>query len=222
VKKYAVIVAGGNGSRMNTATPKQFLLLKGKPVIYHTLNVFLQAYSDIEIILVLPKEHLSEGQKIINEYFRNNSIQIVAGGDTRFHSVKNGLQLIKEESIVFVHDGVRCLLTTNLIHNCYETAVKLGSAIPVIDSKDSVRIVAGESNEAIDRNKIKLVQTPQTFASSILLKAFSCEYKNSFTDEAAVVEDFGTTIHLVSGEADNIKITNPIDLIVAEKILETK
>ena len=143
MKKYAVIVAGGSGSRMNTAIPKQFLLLKEKPVIYYTLNAFLQAYNDIEIILVLPKEHLFEGQKIINEYFRNNSIQIISGGDTRFNYVKNGLQLIKEESIVFVHDGVRCLLTTNLIHNCYETAVKLGSAIPVIDSKDSVRIVAG-------------------------------------------------------------------------------
>jgi 2-C-methyl-D-erythritol 4-phosphate cytidylyltransferase len=222
VKKYAVIVAGGSGSRMNTATPKQFLLLKGKPVIYYTLNAFLQAYNDIEIILVLPKEHLPKGQKIINEYFSKNSIQIVAGGDTRFNSVKNGLQLVKEESIVFVHDGVRCLLTTNLIHRCYGTAVKHGSAIPVIDSKDSVRIVQGETNEAIDRNKIKLVQTPQTFAGSILLKAFDCEYKSSFTDEAAVVEDFGATIHLVSGEADNIKITNPIDLIVAEKILETK
>ena len=222
MKKYAVIVAGGNGSRMNAPIPKQYLLLKGKPVLYYTLDVFLRSYNDIQIILVLPKEYLAEGKKIINDFFDVNRIQIISGGETRFHSVKNGLQLIKEESIVFVHDGVRCLLSVDLIHRCYETALKSGSAIPVIGSKDSVRFVKDDTNETIDRSLVKLVQTPQTFQSSLLLSAFNTEYKTSFTDEATVVEASGEKITLVQGEENNIKITNPIDLIIAEKILETK
>jgi len=222
MKKYAVIVAGGNGSRMNASIPKQYLLLKGKPVLYYTLDVFLRSYNDIHIILVLPKEYLAEGEKIINDFFDVNRIQVISGGETRFHSVQNGLQLIKDESIVFVHDGVRCLLSTELIHRCYETALKFGSAIPVIDSKDSVRILKDDTNETIDRSLVKLVQTPQTFQSSILLPAFNTTYKNSFTDEATVIEAFGEKITLVQGEENNIKITNPIDLIIAEKILETK
>jgi 2-C-methyl-D-erythritol 4-phosphate cytidylyltransferase len=220
MKKYAVIVAGGNGSRMNTAIPKQFLLLKNKPVLFYTLDVFLKAYSDMHIILVLPTEYLSDGKKIIDDFFKGKQIQITVGGNTRFHSVQNGLQLIKEECIVFVHDGVRCLLTTSLIHRCYETALRSGSAIPVIDSKDSVRIVSGQTSETIDRNNIKLAQTPQTFQSKILLPAFTIECLPAFTDEASVVEASGLKINLVQGEENNIKITSPVDLIIAEKILE--
>jgi 2-C-methyl-D-erythritol 4-phosphate cytidylyltransferase len=168
---------------------------------------------------------------------------MVAGGATRFHSVKNGLRAISREevsgqttagasedsipgagtaadtSVIFVHDGVRCLLTTDLVHRCYETAVQYGTAIPVINSKDSVRLVRSGGNEAIDRNQVKLVQTPQTFLSPILLSSFEIEYEETFTDEATVVEAFDHDIHLVEGEVNNIKITNPADLALAEQLL---
>jgi 2-C-methyl-D-erythritol 4-phosphate cytidylyltransferase len=170
----------------------------------------------------LPKEYLAEGQKICNDFFNNDRIHVTVGGSTRFHSVQNGLQLIKEESIVFVHDGVRCLLSTELVYRCYQTALESGSAIPVIDSKDSVRILRDEKNEPIDRESIKLVQTPQTFKSAVLLSAFDTEFKSNFTDEATVVEHSGVKVTLVPGEENNIKITKPFDLLIAEKILESK
>ena len=220
MKKIAVIVAGGNGTRMNTQMPKQFLLLNGKPVLYYTINTFLKAYSDIKIILVLPEEYIAAGKEIIDAYFDSSRIIITEGGRTRFHSVQNGLQLINEESIIFVHDGVRCLLSTDLIHRCYDAVVEYGSAIPVVDCKDSVRIIKGENNEAAERNNIKLVQTPQTFHSKILLPAFKIDFKDKFTDEATVVEAFGLKVHLVEGEENNIKITKPGDLLIAEKLLE--
>lgn len=219
MKKVAVIVAGGNGVRMNSNLPKQFLLLKGKPVLFYTIDAFLKAYDDIKIILVLPEEHISAGQEIIDAFFDYEKIAITAGGRTRFHSVQNGLKLIDEESIIFVHDGVRCLLTRQLIQTCYNEALEFGSAIPVINSKDSVRLISEEDNEAIERSRIKLVQTPQTFHSKILLPAFEIDYKDKFTDEATVVEAFGLKVHLVEGESSNIKITEPIDLIIAEHLM---
>jgi 2-C-methyl-D-erythritol 4-phosphate cytidylyltransferase len=220
MKKIAVIVAGGSGARMNSALPKQFLLLNNKPVLFYTLDTFLKAYSDLHIILVLPEEHIAAGQEIIDAYFDYNRIQITEGGRTRFHSVQNGLQLITEESIVFVHDGVRCLLSTDLIHRCYEAALEFGSAVPVTDSKDSVRLQREDRNEAIDRNLIKLVQTPQTFHSKILLPAYKIDFKDKFTDEATVVEAFGLKIHLVEGEENNFKITKPLDILIAEQVLK--
>lgn len=219
LKKIAVIVAGGTGIRMNNVVPKQFLLLKNKPVLYYTIDTFLKSYNDMQIILVLPEEHVSAGQEVIDAFFDYSRIKITTGGRTRFHSVQNGLQLIDEESIVFVHDAVRCLLTTDLIKRCFAAAIEYGSAIPVINSKDSVRLITGEDNTAIDRACIKLVQTPQTFHSKILLPAFNIDYKDKFTDEATVVEAFGLKIHLVEGEDDNMKITLPADVIIAEQLL---
>jgi len=204
---------------MNNTTPKQFLLLQGKPILYFTINTFLQAYDDLHIILVLPEEHVAAGQEIIDAFFDYSRIQITIGGRTRFHSVQNGLQLVNEESIVFVHDAVRCLVSVDLIHRCYHAAIENGSAVPVIDSKDSVRLVTDEANEALDRNAIKLVQTPQTFHSKILLPAFNIDYKDKFTDEATVVEAFGLKVQLVEGEENNFKITRPVDLIIAEHLL---
>jgi 2-C-methyl-D-erythritol 4-phosphate cytidylyltransferase len=244
MKKYAVIVAGGSGSRMGGPMPKQFLLLQGKTVLWHTLKVFLDAYEDMEIILVLPSEHLETGRRILATAEADASIRegvsfpdrlrkvrVVAGGTTRFHSVQNGLrvieedivrrapQLIEEDAVVFVHDGVRCLLTKALVHRCYEQALRLGSAIPVVDSKDSVRLMTPEGNEAVDRSRVKLVQTPQTFLSSLLLPAYRLEYREDFTDEATVVEASGHAIHLGEGEVNNIKITMPVDLVMAESLL---
>ena len=222
MKKFAIIVAAGSGTRMGGTVPKQFILVNSKPVLYYTLQTFLNAFADIQIILVLPVDYTDMGQEIIDAYFDKERIRITAGGDTRFQSVKNGLQLVEDDSIIFVHDGVRCLLTADLIHRCYASAVETGTAIPVTSSKDSVRIVHEEGNDAIDRNKVMLVQTPQTFHSKILLPAFKIDYKEKFTDEATVVEAYGLKVTLVEGEENNIKITKPMDLLVAEKIINER
>jgi 2-C-methyl-D-erythritol 4-phosphate cytidylyltransferase len=233
MKKYAVIVAGGAGLRMGGPVPKQFLLLNGRPVLSYTLDVFLRAYEDIGIILVVPPEHPETVRAIVDGAGAVDRIRAVYGGITRFHSVQNGLRLIwderlgagdglgpdGEESVVFVHDGVRCLVTTDLVQLCYEAALKYGSAVPVIDSKDSVRLVTGTGHAPVDRNRVKLVQTPQTFLSSMLLPAYQREYQLAYTDEATVVEAAGHVIHLVEGQVNNIKITTPADLLIAEYLL---
>lgn len=219
MKKIAIIVAAGAGTRMNHSTPKQFLLLHNKPLVYYSILSFLRYSEDMEVILVLPEEHMGKGQEIIDGYFDPTRIILTAGGRTRFHSVKNGLGHIKNESIIFVHDGVRCLISRSLIHKCYEDALKFGSAIPAISSTDSVRILMGQDNVALDRNNVKMVQTPQTFHSGILLPAYNIDYKEKFTDEAAVVEAYGLKVHLTEGEMNNIKITRPADLILAESLL---
>lgn len=207
---------------MGGTLPKQFILVRNRPVLYYSLQTFLNAFADMQIILVLPVDYMDIGQEVIDAYFDKEKIRIAAGGETRFQSVKNGLELVEDESIIFVHDGVRCLLTENLIHRCYASAVETGTAIPVIASKDSVRIVHEEGNDAIDRNKVMLVQTPQTFHSKILLAAYQIDYKEKFTDEATVVEAYGLKVTLVEGEEDNIKITTPIDLLIAEKLINDR
>jgi 2-C-methyl-D-erythritol 4-phosphate cytidylyltransferase len=222
MKKYAVIVAAGSGIRMGGTLPKQFIMVNNKPVLYYSLQAFLNAFTDTQIILVLPVAYMDMGQEIIDAYFDKERIRIAAGGETRFQSVKNGLKLVEDESIIFVHDGVRCLLTANLIHRCYASAVETGTAIPVILSKDSVRIVNDEGNDAVDRNNVMLVQTPQTFHSKILLPAYQIDYKEKFTDEATVVEAYGLKVTLVEGEQNNIKITTPIDLLIAEKLISDR
>ncbi len=221
MKKIALIVAAGNGNRMKNATPKQFMLLHHKPILYYTISSFLKAYDDIEIILVLPEDHISIGQEIIDGYFDRSKFRLCSGGRTRFHSVKNGLSLIdeNEEAIIFVHDGVRCLLTADLIQRCYETALEWGTAIPAISCVDSLRLMEGDENKVIEREKIKAIQTPQTFHSKILLPAYQIDYKEQFTDEASVVEAYGLKLHLVAGEENNFKITNPIDLQLAQLLL---
>jgi len=222
MKKYAIIVAGGTGVRMGGNTPKQFMLLKDKPVLYYTLKVFLEAYTDLQIILVLPVDYTDMGQEIIDAYFDKDRIKITTGGDTRFQSVKNGLALVEGETIVFVHDGVRCLLTKDLIYRCYQQAVETGTAIPAVVSKDSIRLITDEGNTAFDRNKVMLIQTPQTFHSKIIVPAFQIDYKDKFTDEATVAESFGMKVSLVEGEENNIKITRPVDLLIAERIIDER
>jgi len=222
MKKYVIIVAGGTGSRMNNSVPKQFLLLKGRPLLYYPVKLFLDTLEDCNVILVLPEEYIAAGQEIIDAYFDYNRVQITTGGRTRFHSVQNGLKLVSEESIVFVHDAVRCLLTAALIRRCYDAAIQNGSAIPVVSSKDSVRLVTDDVNEPIARELVKMVQTPQVFHSKILLPAFNIDYKDKFTDEATVIEAFGLKVFLVEGEDDNVKITRPSDLLMAEKILDAR
>lgn len=222
MRKYAVIVAGGAGTRMGGSLPKQFMLLKGRPVLYYTLKTFLDTWPDLQVILVLPVEYTDMGQEIIDAFFDKNRIRITAGGDTRFQSVKNGLALVEEESVIFVQDGVRCLLSAALIERCYARAVETGTAIPAIPSNDSIRLVNDEGNTAYDRSKVMIIQTPQTFHSKILLPAFQIDYKDKFTDEATVVEAYGMKVSLVEGEATNIKITTPVDILIAERILEER
>ena len=222
LKKIAVIVAGGKGERMQGHVPKQFIPLLGKPVLYHTIRSFFDAYSDMQVILVLPEAHMQEGKRIVETYFQAYPIALVEGGATRFHSVKNGLNRIKENAVVFVHDGVRCLTGTELIRRCYDQTLEKGSAIPAIDCRDSVRTITPEGSRYLDRSTLKLVQTPQTFLSTLLLPAYEQEYRSTFTDEATVVEAAGHAVHLTEGSVDNIKLTLPLDLIVAEELLKKK
>ena len=220
MEKYAIIVAGGTGVRMGTALPKQFLLIHKKPILWYTLHVFLKSFKDIRIILVLPDEFFDAGRAISDEVVSAHPIETITGGETRFHSVQNGLSLVKEKSVVFVHDAVRCLVSPSLIHQCYEETLLFGSAIPCVESKDSVRIVQPSGHLAVKRTDVKMVQTPQTFFSEILVPSYQTDYQEIFTDDASVVEAAHHSVHLVEGDANNIKITTPLDLAIAERLLD--
>ena len=219
MKKTAIIVAGGTGQRMGTVVPKQFLSVEGKPILLHTIDQFVAAFSDINFVIVLPAGYIQEGQELIASSGLIQQCQFVAGGETRFQSVKNGLAQVDQEAIVFVHDAVRCLLTPALIQRCFQQAVEKGSAIPAVSSTDTIRIVEGSKHHVVDREKVMMIQTPQTFNAALLIKAFEQAYQPAFTDEANVVEASGTPVYLVDGEFENIKITRPLDLAIAEYIL---
>ena len=219
MKKTAIIVAGGTGQRMGTTLPKQFLAIEGKSILLHTIDQFISAFSDINFVIVLPADYIHEGENIIASSGLSQSFLFVAGGDTRFQSVKNGLAQADPASIVFVHDAVRCLLTPDLIQRCYQQAVEKGSAIPAVSSTDTVRIIEGTKHHVVDRANVMMIQTPQTFNAAILKKAFEQVYQPSFTDEANVLEASGKEVYLIEGEHENIKITRPLDLAIAEYIL---
>lgn len=222
-KKIAIITAGGSGTRMGGAIPKQFLLLKDKPILWYTINAFFDAFDDISIILVLPSDFIRQGEMLVSEMGKKDSITIIEGGATRFHSVKNGVNLLNKDSIVFVHDGVRCLITPALIRACYEQTVLMGSAIPAVSAIDSIRILDDHSNHtSINRSRVKIIQTPQTFKGELLIKSFNMPYEEIFTDEATVVEYSGEKIYLIEGDYDNLKITRPVDLLLAESILQKR
>jgi len=219
VKKYVIIVAGGCGLRMQSGIPKQFLNVSGKPVLSYSLDAFRNAIPDISIILVLPEEHVVTWQRILRDQHLNFDHTIVIGGETRAQSVKNGLQRISEPGLVAIHDGVRPLITPLIIKRLFSEADKFGSAIPVIPVTDTVRQIKGDLSILIDRNHLRLVQTPQVFQSDTLLKAYATNCSGSFTDDAAVIEANGFKLHLSEGDPENIKLTNPLDLIFAEAIL---
>jgi 2-C-methyl-D-erythritol 4-phosphate cytidylyltransferase len=216
--KIAIIVAGGTGQRMGSVVPKQFLEIEGKSILLHTIDQFVNAFDDISLVVVLPEGYIEEGKKLLNNRTKN-PIQFIAGGETRFESVKNGLTAVKEKCIVFVHDAVRCLLTPALIQRCYQQAVENGSAIPAVIATDTVRIMENETHHLFDREKVMLIQTPQTFQSEVILTAFNQAYQSNFTDEANVVEASGQPVFLVDGEFENIKITRPLDLAIATYVL---
>jgi 2-C-methyl-D-erythritol 4-phosphate cytidylyltransferase len=225
-EKFAIIVAGGKGVRMGSAVPKQFLPLAGLPVIYYSVKAFMDAFPDINLVLVLPEDHLSYAQILLDAFTEVTEerveLTIVTGGPTRFHSVQNGLKQVNKEGIIFVHDAVRPLLSPALIKKCYEQALEKGSAIPAIPVSDSMRLLEGDSSKPIDRAQMRMIQTPQTFRSDIILPAFGQEYKEAFTDEATVCEAYGMKVFLTEGEKSNIKVTTPEDMTIAEALLNER
>lgn len=222
MKKYAIIVAGGSGTRMKSDIPKQFLQLNHKPVLWHTLRAF-ESVGDISVILVLPEAQIGYWKKLLVEIGETFRGRIVTGGETRFHSVKNGLLSIEDEenTLVAVHDGVRPLVSPELIRRSYESAEAHGSAITAVALKDSLRQINREGSTPADRESFRLVQTPQTFRIDWMQKAFNTEYLPHFTDCASVLEQAGYPVRLIEGDYKNIKITTPEDLMVAEAFLET-
>ena len=220
MKKFAVIVAGGTGTRMGSALPKQFIELKGRPMIVHTLYAFINTFPDICIKLVLPEEFMEYAKRILDPIIRGKDVDIVTGGGTRFHSVQNGLNSIKGTGIVFIHDGARPLVTKELLLRCYTEAIEHGSAIPVIPVSESIRQVDTDKSKPVNRDTLRIVQTPQTFTTDIIIKAFKVDYSPEFTDEATVAEASGIIVHLVNGERRNIKVTTPEDLVVAAAIMD--
>lgn len=221
IKKIAVLVAGGKGLRMGSAIPKQFLPLNGKPVLYYTITAFITAFPDVQLILVLPQDQLSYAQMVLQSFPDRIDLTIVAGGTTRYHSVQNGLKAVAPNSVVFVHDGVRPLVSPALIRNCYAQAIEKGSAIPAIAVTDSIRKLQDDNTSApIHRDQLRIIQTPQTFRSDILLSAFQQAHSDAFTDEATVVEAHGAPVYLIEGERSNIKVTTPEDMVIAEALLK--
>lgn len=210
-----VIVAGGKGLRMGSEIPKQFMLLKTEPVLMHTIRAFYNWDNNCEIILVLPASQQSYWQMLLTEYEFDIPVKITTGGATRFHSVKNGL-LETSGNIIGIHDGVRPLVSEQTIKKCFEVAEKHGNAIPCIPVNDSLRVVEKGTNKLTDRSKYFRIQTPQVFQRPVILKGFNQEYSDEFTDDASVIEKAGETIQLVEGNEENIKITRPTDLKIAE------
>ncbi len=222
MQKIAIITAGGSGTRMGSSIPKQFLLLNQKPLLYYTLSAFVEAFHDIQFVLVVPQDYWLAAEQLIKDMNLENQTKIVVGGVTRFHSVQNGIRTITTSAVVFVHDGVRCLVSSDLIKRCYDQTIQMGSAIPAVASVDSIRIVANQTHATIDRDRVKIIQTPQTFLSAPLIKAFEQTYHANFTDEATVMEAAGETVYLIEGEYSNLKITRPNDLIIANTIISDR
>ena len=217
---YIIIVAGGKGLRMGSDIPKQFLPIGGKPVLMRTLERFREYSADLQIILVLPEAQQDYWQELCRKYNFEVEYQLANGGQTRFHSVQNGLALVPDdaEGVVGVHDGVRPFPSIEVIRNCYETARTAKAVIPVIPVVETVRHLSPLTSITVPRDEYRLVQTPQTFDIQLLKAANRQPYNDSFTDDASVVESYGHAITLVEGNRENIKITTPYDIIVAEAL----
>ena len=217
---YVIIVAGGKGLRMGSDVPKQFLPIGGKPILMRTIERF-RAYDDnLQIILVLPEAQQDHWRRLCEDYHFMVDYMLANGGETRFHSVQNGLALIPDDAdgVVGVHDGVRPFPSIDVIRNCYETARTQKAVIPVIPVVETVRHLEGEGSVTVPRDEYRLVQTPQTFDIQLLKAANRQPYNDGFTDDASVVESYGHAITLVEGNRENIKITTPYDIIVAEAL----
>ena len=221
MKKYVIIVAGGKGLRMGSELPKQFLPIGGKPVLMRTLEAFRKYEATLQIILVLPKEQQDFWKQLCEEYHFGVGHLIADGGETRFHSVKNGLAYVTTPGLVGVHDGVRPFVSREVIARCYELAAEKKAVIPVIDVVETVRHLKGEESVTVSRDEYKLVQTPQVFDADLLKQAYEQPYTSFFTDDASVVEAMGVSVYLAAGNRENIKITTPFDLKIAAALLDS-
>lgn len=216
-KNHVIIVAGGTGSRMRSDIPKQFLKIKGTPIIVLSLQQFFLFDPMIGVVIAVHKDYEKHLSGLIKKYFPEKKIKVVLGGETRFHSVKNALETITEvNAVVGIHDAARPFVSVEVIKNCFSIAAKKGNAIPAITLSESVRKVSKSKNQAVNRNDYKVIQTPQCFRSGLIKKAFEKRYSPKFTDDATVLESIGERINLVEGNFENIKITNPNDLIIAK------
>ena len=224
MKRYLIVVAGGKGMRMGGETPKQFQLLGGKPVVMVTLERLHAIDPSMQLILVLPAEHIDMWFSLCKEYSFAVPLLLAQGGSTRFHSVQNGLAQVDDidDALVGVHDGVRPFVSPKVLDNCFCEAWIHGAAIPMIDVQDSLRHIVGGNGvtEVVPRDRYRLVQTPQTFQAPMLKKAYAQPYVPQFTDDASVVEAMGVEVTLVQGCRDNIKLTTPEDMQLAEALLQ--
>lgn len=228
MKRYVLIVAGGKGLRMGGELPKQFIPVEGRPILMHTLDAFHRWDTSAGLILVLPEDHQPYWRMLCREIGCKVPHQVVNGGDTRFHTVQNGLRFLSEEmghssdgnleALVAVHDGVRPFVTPELISSCFDGAAQNGAIVPVIPVIDSLREMEGAGSFPVDRSRFRAVQTPQVFTYTLLSEAYKQPYSLLFTDDASVVESMGGTISTVPGDPMNIKITTPFDLIVAKTL----
>jgi 2-C-methyl-D-erythritol 4-phosphate cytidylyltransferase len=220
IEKAVVIVAGGSGIRMGAELPKQFIEVARKPVLMHTITRFYQFDPGIQIVLVLPFHHIETWNRLCSVHRFTIAHDIIPGGDERFFSVKNGLEKISNQHLVAIHDGVRPLVSEEVISSTYEAAEIYGGAIPVISPGESIRQKDEDKSIPVDRGQFFLVQTPQVFKAGLVKKAYDRPYRPMFTDDATVFEAAGHTIHLVNGNIENIKITRPADLIFVEAVLK--
>jgi 2-C-methyl-D-erythritol 4-phosphate cytidylyltransferase len=217
-KLFCIIVAGGQGTRMGTVTPKQFLLLAGKPVLMYSITAFRKAIPNIDITLVLPEGQQELWANLCEEHQFNEPLTLVPGGDTRFQSVRNGLSNLAGPGYVAIHDGVRPLIRPETILKLFAEAVLHTNAVPVVSSKDSLRWSDPSGNRIIDRNFVRLIQTPQVFELNKLRSAYVLGYDEAYTDDASVWESAGNDVHLCEGQEGNLKITTLEDLVVAEAL----
>jgi len=222
MKKFVIIVAGGSGNRMGSAIPKQFLELCGKPVLMHTIQTFHNFDPESKVILVLSEDQQPLWNGLCLKHSFSLLHQVVSGGKTRFYSVLNALSQIDGEGIVFIHDGVRPLVSQETIEKCNQMAQKNGNAIPVLSVNESLRKQEGDQNISVDRSQYFSVQTPQTFRSDQILKAYEQDFDPAYTDDASVAEKAGFPIFMVEGNRENIKITTPIDLVIAGALLKNR
>ncbi len=219
MKKSVVIVAGGVGKRMKADIPKQFLLLNRKPILMHAIECFYNFKNDIDVILVLPSDQIDYWKTLCSGHNFKIIHNIVEGGETRFHSVKNALAFVND-GIVAIHDGVRPFVSKQMINRLFESSVTKNNAIPVIKISESLRFEDEDSNYPLNRSKVIIVQTPQVFSAELIKKAYSQKYNSNFTDDATVLESIGEKINLVKGEKENIKITTSYDLSLAKELIK--
>lgn len=221
IDKYVVIVAGGSGTRMGSSIPKQFIPVNNTPVLMLTINAFLAVDKNISVVLVLPEDQINTWKELCSTHHFKAPHKVVKGGSTRFHSVKNGIATISNSfALVAIHDGVRPFVSSNTIIESFNSAEKNGSGVAAVKLKDTIRKLKNGANEQVNRDDYVIIQTPQTFQQNVLIESFKQEHKDSFTDDASVVEAQGYNIHLVDGTYENIKITTPEDLIFAEAYLK--